>query len=127
MLINIALIFYISCLLLSFAGFIFTLFFDPSWFESALGVFTLTFFSWVCLISFRCKSINRTKPPVLPKEWCFSAAGYLIAGFLFLISTLMKETILFGVMGAYLSFAKGFVFLVLAKRIQSPEGKATLF
>jgi hypothetical protein len=127
MLINIALIFYIFCLLLSFAGFIFKLFFDPSLFASALGVFALTFWSWVCLLLLRCKSVNRTKPPLLPKEWCFFAAGYLLGGFLFLLSALLKEMMLFGVMGAYLSFSKGFVFLFLAKRIQTSEGKATLF
>lgn len=76
---------------------------------------------------FRCKAVNPSKPLLSHKEWRLFAAVNLLGGFLFLISILMGEGVLFGVIWAYIAVSKGLFFLFLAKRAQTLEGKATLF
>lgn len=105
----------------------FMLIFKPSWFTIAIVVFVFTGISLSSLLLFRCKAVNPSKPLLSHKEWRLFAAGNLLAGFLFLISILMSEGVLFGVIWAYIAVSKGLFLLFVAKRAQTSEGKVTLF
>jgi hypothetical protein len=118
---------YIFYSLFILAAFTFILIIKPSLFTCAIAVFVFTVVSWSFLLILRCKAINRSKPLLSHKEWYLFAVGNLLGGLLFLISILMGEGVSFGVIWAYISVSKGLIFLVIAKRAQTLEGKATLF